>query len=164
VKPVKAAAAPPAPAAEPVPQLPAIEKKALEQARLALEDAAVKLKTLQEQIATAQKKQIARLAVEIARKILARKIEEKDYEIESIVEKALGNFESVEDVTVYLNPDDITACRKAFEKDLGAGGGIKFVADPNLGPAQCRIESPRAILKSSIDEQLARVAEALEKA
>lgn len=109
------------------------------------------------------KEEIAHLSVEIARKILMCKVENGDYEIESIVSKALENAPGREELAVHLHPDDLKKCQKAQEEEPnGALMGIKLVSDSNIGRAECLIESPRGIVKSLIDENLERIARALE--
>jgi flagellar biosynthesis/type III secretory pathway protein FliH len=65
-----------------------------------------------------------------------------------------------------LNPEDLAHCRKAQQQDEQGGAlvGIKFVADPNVGRAECLLESPKGIIKSLIDENLERIGKALRKA
>ena len=109
--------------------------------------------------------EIARLSVEIARKILMQKVENGDYEIESIIKEALKNAPSSQDVTVHLNPEDLEKYQKAQQD--GSGGvlaGIKLIPDPNIGRAECLLESTKGIIKSLIDDNLERIGKALEKA
>jgi flagellar biosynthesis/type III secretory pathway protein FliH len=120
------------------------------------------------------REEIAKLSLEIARKILMQKVDNRDYEIESIVKEALGHAPSRHDLVVHLNPDDLAQCRKAQQQDeqggapstgLGTGlAGIEFVPDPNIGRAECLLESPKGIIKSLIDENLERIGKALRKA
>ncbi len=111
------------------------------------------------------KEEIARLSVEIARKILMQKVNDGDYEIESIVKEALGHTPSRQDLVVHLHPDDLAQCRKAQQDEQdGALAGIQFVPDPNIGRAECLLESPKGIIKSLIDEHLERISKALRKA
>ena len=109
--------------------------------------------------------EIARLSVEIARKILMQKVENGDYEIESIIKEALKNAPGSQDVIVHLNPEDIEKCQKAQQD--GSGGvlaGIKLIPDTNIGRAECLLESPKGIIKSLIDDNLERIGKALGKA
>jgi flagellar biosynthesis/type III secretory pathway protein FliH len=109
--------------------------------------------------------EIARLSVEIARKILLQKVENGDYEIEPIIKEALKNTASSQDVVVHLNPEDIEKCQKAQQVEPGGVlAGIQLVPDPNVGRAECLIESPKGIIKSMIDDSLERICKALEKA
>jgi len=108
------------------------------------------------------REEIARLSVEIARKILMQKVENGDYEIESIIKEALKNAPGSQDVIVHLNPEDLEKCQKAQQD--GPGGvlaGIKLIPDPNIGRAECLLESPKGIIKSLIDDNLERIGKAL---
>lgn len=117
-----------------------------------------------EQLFCKQKEEIARLSVEIARKILVKKIENRDYEIESIVQEALNNAPSRQDVIVHLNPEDLAYCQKAQQDEPGGiFSGIKFTPDPKIGRAECLLESPNGIIESLINEQLNKISKALIK-
>jgi len=140
-----------------------LEKENLTRAHQALAEAAKSLKEAQESILKDHKEVVAKLAVEVARRILARQVEQGDYKIESIVAQALDGVGTSEDVVVRLNPDDMEALRKALKKD-DVSKGIKLVADPQIGRAECLVEWSKGIIQSAIDQQLERVNEALKKA
>jgi len=109
--------------------------------------------------------EIAKLSVEIARKILMQKVEDGDYEIESIIKEALKNAPSSQDVIVHLNPEDFEKCQKAQQDEPGGAlTGIKLIPDPNIGRAECLLESPKGIIKSLIEDNLERIGKAIEKA
>ena len=109
--------------------------------------------------------EIARLSVEIARKILMQKVENGDYEIESIIKEALKNAPGSQDVIVHLNPEDLEKYQKAQQDEPGGVlAGIKLIPDPNIGRAECLLESPKGIIKSLIDDNLERIGKALGKA
>jgi len=109
--------------------------------------------------------EIAKLSVEIARKILMQKVEDGDYEIESIIKEALKNAPSSQDVIVHLNPEDFEKCQKAQQDEPGGVlTGIKLIPDPNIGRAECLLESPKGIIKSLIEDNLERIGKAIEKA
>ena len=141
------------------------QKAVFLQACQALDGVVAKLNQFCERIFVEQREEVARLSVEIARKILVQKVENGDYEIESIVEEALKNAPSRQDVVVHLNPEDLAQCQKAQQaKPSSAFAGIKFVSDPNIGRAECMLESPKGIIESLIDEHLERIGKALKKA
>ena len=130
-----------------------------------LQGLVAKLNQFYDQIFAEQKGEIAKLSVEIARKVLMQKIQDGDYEIESIVKETLKNAPTHQDLTVHLNPEDLAVCQKAqADKDSGNLADIKFVADPNIGRAECVLESPKGIIKSLIEEHLEQIGKALEKA
>jgi len=140
------------------------EKAAVAQVCETLNGLADKLSQFCDKLLAEQKEEVAKLSVEIARKILVQKVQKGDYEIESIVEEALKNAPSRQDVVVHLNPEDLAACKRVQADVPGSSlAGIKLVADPNIGRAECLLESPKGIIKSFIDEQIERIGEALEK-
>ena len=141
-------------------------KIAVSQACQALNAAAAKLNESLASVFSQHKEEIAKLSVEIARKVLMQKVSDRDYEIESIVKEALGHAPSRQDLVVHLNPDDLAECQKAQQQDEqgSALAGISFVPDPNIGRAECLLESPKGIIKSLIDEHLERIGKALGKA
>ena len=141
------------------------QKAVFSQACQALNGVIARLNQFCDKIYAEHREEIARLSVEIARKILMQKAEKGDYEIESIIKEALKNAPSSQDVIVHLNPEDIEKCRKA-QKD-GRGSvltGIKLIPDPNIGRAECLLESPKGIIRFMIDESLERIGKAIEKA
>ena|GEM_PF-272371 len=110
------------------------------------------------------REEIAKLSVEIARKILVQTVEKKDYRIESIVREALKKAPSSGDIVIHLNPQDLAQCQKAQKdgpRDVLAGA--KFVSDANIGSAECLIESPKGVVESFINEHLEQIGKALAK-
>ena len=131
----------------------------------ALEDAVTKINEFQKNLFESSKEQIAKLSVEIARKILVKEVQEGDYEIESIVKEALKNAPTHQDVVVHLNPEDHVQFQKVLQGDAaGVLADIKFVSDPNIGRAECRLETPKGVIESLIEAHLERIGKALEKA
>jgi flagellar biosynthesis/type III secretory pathway protein FliH len=104
--------------------------------------------------------------VEIARKILAQRIDKGDYDIEQIVREAIKNTPSNENLVVHVNPEDLTLLRLACGKsDRGDNlEGVKLFADTKIGRAECLVESPKGLIESRINEQLEQIANALKKA
>jgi flagellar biosynthesis/type III secretory pathway protein FliH len=141
------------------------QKAVFSQACQSLNDVVAKLNKFYDKIFAGHEEEIARLSVEIARKILMQKVENGDYEIESIVKEALKNAPTRQDVVVRLNPQDLAQCQKAQQDEPGSDlAGIKFVSDPNIGRAECLLESPKGIIESLINEHLERIGKALKKA
>jgi len=141
------------------------QKAVFSQACQTLNGVVAKLNQFCDKAFVEHREEIAKLSVEIARKILVRKVENGDYEIESIVKEALNNAPTRQDVVVHLNPQDLVHCQKAQQD--GPGGdlvGVKFVSDPNIGRAECLLESPKGIIESLIDKHLEQIGKALEKA
>ncbi|UCG46540.1 MAG: hypothetical protein JSU94_13660 [Phycisphaerales bacterium] len=111
------------------------------------------------------REEIAKLSVEIARKILVQQVDKGGYQIESIVREALKKAPRSGDIVIHLNPQDLSCCQKAQKdgpRDILAGA--KLVPDANVGRAECLIESPKGIVESFINEHLELIGKALVKA
>ena len=140
-------------------------KKSLPQACQALQDAAKKVIEFQENVFKEHKEEIAKLAVEIARKILRQEIDKGNYEIEAIVKETLENSPTSEHIVVHLNPDDLVEVQKTVKDGAeNALINIKLVGDVNIKRAECVLETPKGIIESFIDVQLERIGEALKNA
>jgi flagellar biosynthesis/type III secretory pathway protein FliH len=128
----------------------------------ALDTAAFELKHIQQNMVKEHKEQIAKLAVEIARKVLMQEIKEGDYKIETIIKEALDNVPTLQDVEVHLNPEDFAQCQiSEAGHDQENFKDVKLVPDPNVGKAECLIETPKGIIESVIEEHLDNISKAL---
>lgn len=142
-----------------------VQKTAVSQACQALNAVVAKLSECYDKVFVEHKEEIAKLSVEIARKILMQKVKDGDYEIESIVKEALKNAPTRQDIVVHLNPEDCAQCQKVQQDEAdGVLAGIKFISDANIGRAECLLESPKGIIESLINKHLERVGKALTKA
>ncbi|OHB62444.1 MAG: hypothetical protein A2Y76_06910 [Planctomycetes bacterium RBG_13_60_9] len=140
------------------------DNRTLETARLCgtLKSIADKLNKVYEETIAGNRKDIARLAVEIARKILAGKVARGDYDMQTVIEEALKCVPTRQQVVVRVNPEDLRPCQQLQQKDPdGPLRGLELVADPALARADCVVETPKGIAKSFVEEQLERIGEAL---
>lgn len=141
------------------------QKNTFSQTCQAMNGVVTKLNQFYEKMFAEQKEEIAKLSVEIARKILMQKVEDGDYEIQSIIKEALNNAPTQQDIVVHLNPEDLAECQKALQNEPdGTLVDVKFVSDSNIGRAECLLESPKGIVESLINEHLERISKALKKA
>jgi flagellar assembly protein FliH len=140
-----------------------IQKQQYQQTIQMLEATAEKLHHVYEKVIVEHRQAIAKLAVDIARKILAQKVKDGDYQIESIIQEALNNAPTRQNIVVRLNPQDLARCQQMQQGD-GAFASVKLVADQDIGPAQCIIDTPKGRVESLIEEHLEQVARALTKA
>jgi flagellar biosynthesis/type III secretory pathway protein FliH len=107
---------------------------------------------------------IARLSVEIARKILAKNINERDYKIEDIIKEALKSVPVRKGVVICVNPQDYAQLRKLqTQGEANLLEGIELVSDSAVGPAECVIQTSKGTIRSLIDEHLERIGLALGK-
>jgi flagellar biosynthesis/type III secretory pathway protein FliH len=141
------------------------QKNTFSQACQAINGVVTKLNQFYDKVFVEHKEEIAKLSVEIARKVLMQKVEDGDYEIQSIVKEALNKAPTRQDIVVHLNPEDLAECQKALQNEPdGTLTDVKFVSDSNIGRAECLLESPKGIVESLINEHLDRISKALKKA
>jgi flagellar biosynthesis/type III secretory pathway protein FliH len=129
-----------------------------------LDDLACKLSRFYEEMVATHRGEIARLAVEIARKVVAQKVRQGDYDVEAIIQEALEKAPAKQAVVVQVSPQDWEACQRLQqERPDSPWACLTFVADGSIGQAQCLVETPKGVVKSFIEEHLAKIQEALEK-
>jgi len=146
-------------------QVSEAQKNTFSQTCQAINGVVTKLNQFYEKMFSEQKEEIAKLSVEIARKILMQKVEDGDYEIQSIIKEALSNSPTQKDIVVHLNPEDLTECQKALQNEPDDTlKDVKFVSDSKIGRAECLLESPKGTVESLINEHLDRISKALKKA
>ena len=139
------------------------QKNNFVQSYTALQSTIDKLNQFYNEMVTNHKEQIAKLSIEIARKVLMQKVQDGDYEVESIIKEALSKTPAHQDLVVHLNPQDLEQCQNIIQDDA-ALSGLKFIADSNIGRAECLLETPEGSVVSSIDENLEQIAKALTNA
>jgi flagellar biosynthesis/type III secretory pathway protein FliH len=156
---------PPVPAAKtPVPQTPSseMEIRRLRQAAAALEQAAEEIGNFSRQLFSSHREQLIRLSIEIAAKVLAKEIHQRNYEIEKIISQALEEVPQGRPVTVKLNPEDLKTYQQILsQKDAQTLSHIHPVADGSVGPGQCIIETEQGVIEWIIEEHLKRISDAL---
>jgi flagellar biosynthesis/type III secretory pathway protein FliH len=121
-----------------------------------------RLSRLHEQMIANQRGEIAKLAVEIARRVLAQKVTNRDYEIQAVIEEALKRAPTRQNILVRVNPQDMPACQK-IRQDAAEGpfSGVEFIADWSVAAADCLVETPKGIIRSFAEQHLERISEAL---
>jgi flagellar assembly protein FliH len=138
------------------------EGASLVSARQALTHAAQQVEGFRAELLAEAEGQLLTLAVEIARKVLMQEIQAERYQIDPIVAEALRRVPSHGGVVVHLNPGDCSRCQAAVKQE-GDGQQVRFVADVNVQPAECLLETPEGIVESSVEGHLAAIAEGLGK-
>jgi flagellar biosynthesis/type III secretory pathway protein FliH len=141
---------------------PETQKLRYGKALQAVEAAAQKLQLVYERMIVEHRQAIAKLSIEIARKILTQKVKDGDYKIESIVQEAINNAPARQNIVVRLNPQDLAKCQQMQQGD-NMLNSVKLVADPMIGQAECIVETPKGKVESLIDGHLEQVARALSK-
>jgi flagellar biosynthesis/type III secretory pathway protein FliH len=140
------------------------QKKEVAQLCATLGDLAGKLDRLYEQTVVHSRGDIARLAVEIARKIVMCEIPKGGYNLQAIIEEALKGVPTHQDLVVRVNPQDAPLCQRIQEENPDSEfAKMQFVPDWSIERANCLIETPKGVVRSFMEEGLERIREALEK-
>jgi flagellar assembly protein FliH len=130
-----------------------------------LDSIAGKLNDLYQETIANNRSDVARLAVEIARKILDWKTSTGDYDIHVVIEEALKQAPTRQDLVVHVNSEDLSRCQKLQQEHPdGPFAELHLVADSGIARGGCLIETPKGVVRSFVEEHLGRIAEALEKA
>jgi flagellar biosynthesis/type III secretory pathway protein FliH len=137
------------------------EKRRLLQLISAVEASAIEIDELRKRSVSENQKQIALLAVEIAKKILVSEIEEGKYDISAIIEMALQASPSRDGATVRLNPADYAAIEDIIKSGGSNFENVKFEQDSSILPAQCFVSTSKGIVEYFIDHQLDSIRELL---
>lgn len=139
------------------------QKRLYQEVCLTLREVAARLSQLYSEVFGSHHEAIARLSVEIARKVLMRNVSDGDYEMESIIKEALKNVPESADTVVRLNPKDLADVQKLQGADQAAFSQVELVADETVGQAECVVENSKGMIKLLIDEHLEQISKALVK-
>ena len=99
---------------------------------------------------------VLRLAVKLAEKIIGREIERDDSALADIVSAALRHARQQESLTVRVNPADLPRVQAHRDRidPLGRARFVDLVADPSVGPGGCVIEGESGTVDARLDTQL----------
>ena len=120
-----------------------------------MEQNLLEAREIREKVWREAEKDLLRLAVRLAEKIVGREIEKDDQTIIEIVSTALQNARQQEKLTVRVNPKDLPTIEKKAENF--ASGRIRFidfVADPRIESSGCLIESEVGTIDARLETQL----------
>lgn len=107
---------------------------------------------------------IVHLAIQIAARILAREIEDGQYNMEDILVKAIEHAPLGQPMDIRLNPEDLKTC-ETWLKDQQASLNreIKLSADWSIQRAECVVHMPQGIMEYRIEEHLRQIEAAMMK-
>lgn len=102
-------------------------------------------------------RQIVDIAMTVARKILAREIEENPLTILPIVKAALGEVSDQEQLILHVSPADydfVVQAKPELQAALSRDNGLSIIADESLKDGDCVVDSPYGTIDARIDVQL----------
>ncbi|HVN80272.1 MAG TPA: FliH/SctL family protein [Terriglobia bacterium] len=127
----------------------------LKQYALTLEE----LGNLRTQVLSASEREVVRLALEIARKVVKREVTIDEDIILALVKVAMKRLGEESVMTVRLNPRDVQSILRLRN---GAGGSvlseaIQLVEDPLISRGGCLIETESGIIDGRVEEQFREI-------
>lgn len=148
------------------------KKAALEQMQQNLNDAVMRAEhTLhlsqqeaQAMLASAER-QIIDIAMSVARKILAREIEENPMVVLPIIKTALEKVRDQEQIVIRVNHEDFDMALQAkqdLQKMIGREQALTITADHAVDIGGCMIETPNGTVDARLDTQFEAVQQALQ--
>jgi len=140
-----------------------LQQQLYQEACRTLETISARLNELYCELFSSHHEAIARLSVEIARKVLMRTVRDGDYEMETMIKDALKNVPESSDTVVRLHPQDLANLQTLQGAGSTTFSTVAFVADPAVGQAECVVENSKGIIKLLIDDRLEQIGKALEK-
>ena len=138
-----------------------IERAQVVRSGEALAAAGLQVEELRGQLIEEMKQAAVDLAMTIARKVLAQRVEAGDFDIDPIVAEAIGNLPPHGEIVVRLSGGDLERCGLAGQAKETVGGRIRFVADQGVSPGGCVVESVEGRVESSVEDSLERVEKTL---
>ncbi len=109
-------------------------------------------------------KSAVHIAAAIAKRIIRKELSQTPEISLTIIREALELAAGSSQLRVYLNPDDQKALGPQIEslvKELSELGTAEIIADPEVAPGGCRVETAVGTIDQQLETQLARIEEEL---
>jgi flagellar assembly protein FliH len=103
---------------------------------------------------------VVELALEIAKKIVAREVSIEPEVVISVTKKALAKLHSRTSAQIHLNPDDLAYVQEHRTK-LNFHGALELLEDASVAPGGCFIHTDNGDIDGRIDSQFDEITEAL---
>jgi flagellar assembly protein FliH len=104
--------------------------------------------------------ELARLAVGIAEKVIAKELETSPEIVIGLVRNAMKRMRERETLRVRLNPEDLPLVKAAREDLMAEVNGVNKLdlqEDRRVGPGGCMVESSNGVLDATIKTQLEKL-------
>lgn len=114
----------------------------------------------------AAEKQFIEIALSIAKKILAREVEENPMVILPIVKKALEKVSDQEQIVIKVHPDDyelVLQARRDLQMILGQEQSLTITHDHTVEVGSCVIESSNGTVDARVSTQFAALEKILQE-
>jgi flagellar assembly protein FliH len=137
-----------------------IGEKAVEPALQQYAECLDQLRRLRKDVLAASEREVIRLALEIARKIVRREIAIDEELVLTLVKVALKRVEDQSLLTIRVNPRDHGIIRRyqpSGADNASFGEGIRLVEDALISRGGCVIETENGLVDARIEEQFREI-------
>ena len=141
-----------------------LEREAVERTVSEMREAVQALHSERKAMLAEMEQAVTELAVAIASRLLHVKISAGDFAVESLVRQVVERLDSVEQVTVRLNPEDLALLHKRLDEKqsvLDSDNHMQLVSDPSLERGDCVASSGELSVSSRMKDRLAEIREHL---
>jgi len=121
------------------------------------------LNRLRKELFSTSEKEVIRLSLEVARKIIKREVAIDDELILTLVKVALNRVADQTLITIRVNPRDYQSIERHRTAGIGvadnaaAGESVKLVEDPLIARGGCVIETESGTIDARVEEQLREI-------
>jgi len=118
------------------------------------------LNALRKEIFATSEREVLRLALEIARKVIRREASVDEELILTLVKVALNRLAEQAVMTVRVNPRDYQSIQRhqaAYPSSSSLNEGVKLIEDPSISRGGCLIETESGVIDARIEEQLREI-------
>ena len=120
------------------------------------------LKSYHVQILSDSQKDIAKMALAVAEKVLHKEIMMDPNTVISVVKNALGKVSFKKQFTVHVNPLDLEVLKSAGDQVRAALDGyesLKFKASPQVEPGGCVVQTESGSVDARVDRQFMEISD-----
>lgn len=118
------------------------------------------LSTLRTTIAAHAERELIRLAIEIAKKIVHREVTTDKEVVLTLGRMALSRLQNRTVARVHLHPDDFTYVDANLER-LESRHSLELISDPSIQSGGCLVETEMGDVDARIEQQFAEIERAL---
>lgn len=130
---------------------------AVEPVRSKLTQTLHELSELRPALAARAERELVRLALEIAKKVVQREVTTDPEIVLALSRVALGRLHSRAVATVRLNPEDYEYVNARLEQLEARGASIEVVADRSVGRGGCIVESEMGDVDVRVEQQFREI-------
>jgi flagellar assembly protein FliH len=110
-------------------------------------------------------KEMVRLALDVARKVVGREVQIDVETVAGVVREAVNRVEHAENITIRMNPADLQRLaerRPRLAAELAEAGRVRFEADASVSCGGCRVESDSGDIDARLEQRFKIVEAAFE--